>query len=228
MEIKLTNVLYNFEEFYRRCNIHLKLNNDVQEQLESLYEQYMDIVELSLDNSFEPEENVELSLEIIEFLLDNFHYFKNDVFVYSLEQTLAICPDLTVVNYNQIYNKLIETYSLNEEGDISLFNANIQEIDVDENDKDSRKVPTFDDIVNFVKNDNNSFMCETEFDEWIMEDETIDFATRENGNVGSQRFGQQDYKEAKRLKTILEQKFQVTVEIDTVDEWVNVYVKILN
>ena len=106
--------------------------------------------------------------------------------------------------------------------------SNQTEIDIDENDTDSRIKPSFDDIVNFVKKDNNSFKCKTEFEEWIMEDETIDFATRENGNVGSQRFGQQDYNEAKRLKTILEQKFQVTVEIDAVNEWVNVYVKILN
>ena len=98
MELKLTNILYNFNEFYRRCNIHLKLENDVQEQLESLYEQYMDIVELSLDNKFEPEENIELSLEIIEFLLDNFRFFKSDIFDYSYEQTYAICPKLIVEN----------------------------------------------------------------------------------------------------------------------------------
>lgn len=132
MELKLTNILYNFNEFYRRCNIHLKLDNDVQEQLESLYEQYMDIVELSLDNSFEPEENVELSLEIIEFLLDNFRFFKSDIFDYSYEQIYAICPKLIVENYQEIYNHLVETYQLNNEGDISIFNANVQEIDIDD------------------------------------------------------------------------------------------------
>lgn len=145
MELKLTNILYNFNEFYRRCNIHLKLDNDVQEQLESLYEQYMDIVELSLDNSFEPEENVELSLEIIEFLLDNFRFFKNDIFDYSYEQTYAICPKLIVENYQEIYNHLVETYQLNNEGDLSMIGANTQEIEVNSNSN------IYEDIINKLK-----------------------------------------------------------------------------
>lgn len=155
MELKLTNILYNFNEFYRRCNIHLKLDNDVQEQLELLYEQYMDIVELSLDNSFEPEENVELSLEIIEFLLDNFRFFKSDIFDYSYKQTYAICPKLIVENYQEIYNHLVETYQLNNEGDLSMFNANVQEIDIDDDFND--------DLENYIFEPNNIFVLKPEF-----------------------------------------------------------------
>ncbi len=396
--LKLSNVLYRFTEFYNDCKLTLRLETNAQEQLEELHERYLEVVETEVDGTFSPEMNVDLSLEIIEFCLDEFTNFKN-IFDYTTEEILNICPGKYIEHYPKIYDYLVDSYDLNAEGDISMFSANLQDVDVDEdmgepsedltmseslefnvyepyedvvltekfNNKDSVSLswvnlkklinkdyteseshtyrPTLDnegiiieekynnndsifiswedinrlsicfsdylsgveldgisddyvfepgnvftikdewkdgnegeyyviedrgdrvlaspmvtkmsivpqevirkkmiaevmvynkttsvikpnvsfsDILNFVDNDNNDFSCETDGDDWDSS-ETIDFATRENGDVGSEIYGIKDLQEAKRLKKLLEEKFNVTVTIDTVDEWVNFYVKI--
>lgn len=130
-QLKLTNLLYRFNEFYNEVQIHVDLNNELRDQLKSLHEEYLEVTDLSIDNTFEPSENIEFSLGILEFVLDEFRYFKN-IFDYTVEQILDICPGLVIEHYKEIYDYLVDTYSLNEEGDISMMNANIQEIDTEE------------------------------------------------------------------------------------------------
>ena len=59
-------------------------------------------------------------------------------------------------------------------------------------------------------------------------DTHIAFATRANGDVGSEQASRQDYDEAKRVKTALRAKFgdKIQATIEVVDEWVNLTVQI--
>ena len=143
-QLKLTNLLYRFNEFYNEVQIHVDLNNELRDQLESLHEEYLEVTDLSIDNTFEPSENIELSLCILEFVLDEFRYFKN-IFDYTVEQILDICPGLVIEHYKEIYDYLVDTYSLNEEGDISMMKANNQEIEVNYNSN------IYEDIINKLK-----------------------------------------------------------------------------
>ena len=111
--IKLSNVLYHFDEFYNRCNLELSLTSIVQEQLETLYDEWKD---LSKTGEFHIEQNKEFSIEILEFLLEEFQYFKSDVFDYTIDEVSSICPNLVVENYSKIYDKLIEVYDLEDDG----------------------------------------------------------------------------------------------------------------
>jgi len=53
----------------------------------------------------------------------------------------------------------------------------------------------------------------------------IHFVTRENGSVGDETPGQEDYKEAQRLKKQLERDYKdIKVTIDTIDEWTDLRV----
>ncbi len=52
------------------------------------------------------------------------------------------------------------------------------------------------------------------------DEDSITFITRENGDVGSERPGRADVVEANRLKNLVENKFGLDCEIETVDEWV--------
>lgn len=55
----------------------------------------------------------------------------------------------------------------------------------------------------------------------------IAYTTRENGNMGNDTAGSADIVEAKRLKKIIDAQFeQAETTIDTMDEWVNLTVKI--
>lgn len=55
----------------------------------------------------------------------------------------------------------------------------------------------------------------------------ITYITRENGNMGNDTAGGADIAEARRLKKIIDAKFeQAETTIDTIDEWVNLTVKI--
>jgi hypothetical protein len=113
MELKLSNVLYNFEEFYNRCNLELSLPSEVNEKLEELNEKYYE----KYYGNFNQINNRELAIEILEFILEEFRYFKSDVFDYTVQEILNICPNLVVENYDAIYDKLIKVYDLFEEID---------------------------------------------------------------------------------------------------------------
>jgi hypothetical protein len=73
------------------------------------------------------------------------------------------------------------------------------------------------DVISFVKS-------ESYFEHDDSDDDSVTFITRENGNVGSERPGQADITEAKRLKNLIQSKFGLESEIEIVDEWV--YLKI--
>ena len=66
----------------------------------------MEITNTEIDGTFNPEVDIDLSLEIIEFCLDEFNLFKN-VFDYTTEEILNICPGLYIDNYTRIYDYLI-------------------------------------------------------------------------------------------------------------------------
>ena len=73
-------------------------------------------------------------------------------------------------------------------------------------------------IINFVKSI-SYFLLDDE--------EELSFTTREHGNVGSEQFSQTDYKEAIRIGEEIMKKFPGTsYNIDTCDEWVNLYINI--
>lgn len=113
IELKLSNVLNNLHEFYNRCKFELDMENHVSGQLEELFQNYLDACSNTIDGLFHPEEQKELSIQMIEFCMDNFSYFKN-IFDYTVEETEAICPGIMVANYSDIYDKLIDTYEIPE------------------------------------------------------------------------------------------------------------------
>lgn len=53
---------------------------------------------------------------------------------------------------------------------------------------------------------------------------TVMFATRENGDVGEEKPGRDDQREAIRLARLVKKKFGNTIRInvDSVDEWVHI------
>lgn len=59
----------------------------------------------------------------------------------------------------------------------------------------------------------NSYM---EFDN--EDDEQVVFATRQNGDVGSERPGSKDVAEAKRLAKLIKDEFNLECEVEIVDE----------
>lgn len=111
--LKLSNVLNNLHEFYNRCTSELIMTTEVEEQLEELWENYLNICSNTVDGLFHTKEQRELSIQIIEFCMDNFSYFKN-IFDYTLEETEVICPGNMVANYSAIYDKLIDIYEIPE------------------------------------------------------------------------------------------------------------------
>lgn len=54
----------------------------------------------------------------------------------------------------------------------------------------------------------------------------LNFSTRENGNVGDETYGDEDLQKAYELKKSLLDNFEgITVEVETCDEWVYIYVR---
>lgn len=51
------------------------------------------------------------------------------------------------------------------------------------------------------------------------------YGTRDNGDVGEERPGRADITHARDMRKELELAFDVKVEIDTCDEWVNLYIR---
>jgi len=72
-------------------------------------------------------------------------------------------------------------------------------------------------ILEFV--DNYSY-----FELDILEEDSILFRTRENGDVGSETASDDDYIEAVQLVALLKGKFNVDCKIEVVDEWVDIEV----
>ena len=57
-------------------------------------------------------------------------------------------------------------------------------------------------------------------------DREVTFSTRENGDVGEDEYGQEDYEQAVGLRNhILAKVPDITIEIDTCDEWVMMHFK---
>jgi hypothetical protein len=66
------------------------------------------------------------------------------------------------------------------------------------------------------------------FDDESDEYETIEFATRQNGDIYNEESSDLDYQEGRRVKKELLAKFDgIEVNIDTVDEWVLLSVTII-
>ena len=71
-----------------------------------------------------------------------------------------------------------------------------------------------------LKDEIKDYMRNTSFSLDEEDDNSLDYATRENGSVYDEEFGQADYQEALNIKKNLEASFEVEVHIDTCDEWV--------
>jgi len=65
---------------------------------------------------------------------------------------------------------------------------------------------------------------------WLEDDgsdeNVVSFITRDNGDVGNEKPGKQDMKEAQRLAKLVKKKFgnNVDIDVDYVDEWVHIEV----
>ena len=72
-------------------------------------------------------------------------------------------------------------------------------------------------ILEFIGKTDTWFDLHTDVDE-----ATIVFATRENGNVGDERIGEEDWQEAIRLADLINSNFpNYNWEVAPCDEWVN-------
>jgi len=72
-------------------------------------------------------------------------------------------------------------------------------------------------ILEFIGKTDTWFDLHTDVDE-----ATIVFATRENGNVGDERIGEEDWQEAIRLADLINSNFpNYNWEVVSCDEWVN-------
>lgn len=99
-DLKLSNVLQdtNFIEFLNRVDTELSLTDLVSERIEYFRDNY-DL------------KNREILSELLEFILDEFGYFK-DIFDYTVEEILDFCPGLHILNYGEVYNHLMIIYKL--------------------------------------------------------------------------------------------------------------------
>lgn len=85
---------------------------------------------------------------------------------------------------------------------------------------ESVSLPTIKEIVKFISSNTRNFENESNDDEAI-------FVTREHGDVGDEQASPIDFAEAKKLANLVQKKFSnVTTEIEDVDEWVYLYVRI--
>jgi hypothetical protein len=81
------------------------------------------------------------------------------------------------------------------------------------------------DIVNYIHK-NSWFQLDGDLEDFDDGDELL-FATRDNGNVGDETFGQKDWDEGQRLLVDLMREFGEKINgfnLDTCDEWVNLEV----
>lgn len=79
-------------------------------------------------------------------------------------------------------------------------------------------------ITDFVKN-NTYFGKEYEGEDYV------NFTTRRFGNISYGKYGDEDYDEARRIKKLVEEKFNnstIKTDIDTIDEWVEITISIEN
>jgi hypothetical protein len=75
-------------------------------------------------------------------------------------------------------------------------------------------------IIQFVK-DNSYFSSESEED-----DDSYEFTTRAHSSIFNEQYGEEDFREAMRLKKLIIKEFpSYKVTIDTFDEWVNIIVE---
>lgn len=116
INLKLSNVLNYLPEFFNRCRTELIMVHELEEELNIQKEVYYDICSNTIDGLFHIKDQKDFCLVFIEFCMDEFRYFK-DIFDYSVEEILNICPGLSMKNYGAIYNKLIEHYDLETEMD---------------------------------------------------------------------------------------------------------------
>jgi hypothetical protein len=67
----------------------------------------------------------------------------------------------------------------------------------------------------------------TWFDEDDADFKNILYATRDNGDIGADRPGKRDYQEALRLAKLIKKRFKtVKIDIDDVDEWTHLDIRI--
>lgn len=108
MELKLSNVLNNFGEFFDRTK-NLQLNQEMKIKLITFKNE---IVNASLGNLyFNASDNDKLSKNILTFLLKNIRIFNTNVFDYTPDEFSKIMLKLNT-DYSNIYSFLLATYDL--------------------------------------------------------------------------------------------------------------------
>lgn len=224
MEIKLSNILYedNLNELLDRCANRVGLvYNDFRENFEDLYGEYI------TDKSFENQVNA------LDNIIANFHDIV-DLFDYTDIEKETLLRVLSNPEQEQkIKNNLYDNIQVIDTVGVGGYNVNFDTVEDDVEDeivkpKNIDKFNLMSEICMFVES--NSYLS-IDFDEKDWDDDsTIDFTTRENGDVGDETYSQLDVNEAVRVKKLLVIKFKTKIEeisIEGVDEWVNLSIKII-
>ena len=78
--------------------------------------------------------------------------------------------------------------------------------------------------INEVQGEIRDLIKDTDFTVQQEEYDMMILATRENGNVGDEEFGQKDYEAAQKLEAVLYSKYRglLSTSVDVVGEWVNI------
>ncbi len=66
-------------------------------------------------------------------------------------------------------------------------------------------------------------------EEHYTHEDTLSFETRDNGNVGEEEYGEEDYTAAENIQKLLNNTFDnINIDIDVCDEWVILNVEVKN
>lgn len=162
-----------------------------------------------------------------------FEYFDGNIGQAFIKKTPGNIPYVKVDLYDDPNEEAIETIDLSgyeflskiNSGDYKIIESQskLKDTDGENHLKKKQNLQSIKkQIIDFVEK-NSWFQLDDD------SDDTLLFATRENGNVGSESPGSKDIAEAKRLKSEIEKKFEglVKIELEVVDEWVHINIDVL-
>lgn len=79
-----------------------------------------------------------------------------------------------------------------------------------------------------IKNEIKKIIKDNSYFELLQEDDDgLRFGSRLNGNIANETYGIKDVQEAKKIKTLILDKFPfLKVSIEDIDEWIDIYIKL--